>query len=90
MKSKALQAVATRHSATIAPGGTGALQQDPVHHAGPWCDDLHARIAARAYELYVQSGYRDGAAMEHWLQAERDMVSRELSVSSEMGNGAAR
>jgi hypothetical protein len=90
MKSKAIQTVDTRHPAAVVPGGTGAPQQDPVRHAGPWSDDLHARIAARAYELYVQGGFRDGSAMEHWLQAEREMVSHELSASSGLGSGNGR
>ncbi len=30
-------------------------------------DDLHARIATRAYELYVQRNCREGCAVEDWL-----------------------
>lgn len=37
----------------------------------PWPSD--EAIAARAYELYVQSGYRHGHADEHWFQAEREL-----------------
>jgi hypothetical protein len=33
------------------------------------------RIAARAYELYLQRGGTDGRAFEDWLEAERE-VSR--------------
>ena len=29
-------------------------------------DDLQARITARAYELYVERGYRDGCALQDW------------------------
>lgn len=82
MKSKTTRAVD--------PRGTAAPQHELARHARPRFDDLHARITARAYELYVQGGCRDGGAMEHWLQAERDMVSRELSVSSGLGRGDAQ
>lgn len=42
---------------------------------GP-CDDLHVRIAERAYELYLRRGRRDGYAVDDWLQAERDVLSQ--------------
>lgn len=43
-------------------------------------DDLHAHIPARAYERYVERGYRDGCALEDWLDAEREILSREFPV----------
>ena len=33
---------------------------------------FQARIAARAYELYVQRGYQEGHDRDHWLEAERE------------------
>lgn len=48
-------------------------------------DDLHARIATRAYELYVQRDCREGCAMEDWLDAEQEIVSREFQDSSSSG-----
>ena len=41
-------------------------------------DDLHARISARAYELYAERGYRDGCAEEDWMDAEREILKREF------------
>jgi hypothetical protein len=41
----------------------------------PSFDDLHARITVRAYELYVERGYRDGNALEDWLDAEREVLA---------------
>jgi DUF2934 family protein len=41
----------------------------------PSFDDLHARITVRAYELYVERGYRDGGALEDWLDAEREVLA---------------
>lgn len=31
------------------------------------------RIAARAYELYLERGRSDGAALDDWLNAEREL-----------------
>jgi hypothetical protein len=44
--------------------------------ARPSFDDLHARITARAYELYVERGYRDGCGLEDWLDAEQEILKR--------------
>ena len=35
--------------------------------------DRHIWIAQRAYRLYEEQGRRDGHALEHWLQAEREI-----------------
>ena len=55
----------------------------------PSFDDLHAHIATRAYELYTQKGCREGCAVEDWLDAEREIVRREPSVSSGLGIGGS-
>ena len=39
-------------------------------------DDLPSLIATRAYELYCERGYRDGSALEDWLDAEREILSQ--------------
>jgi len=36
-------------------------------------DKLRARIAQRAYELYVKRGQREGHDLEDWLEAERQI-----------------
>ena len=36
-------------------------------------DDVHTRIAKRAYELYAKRGYRYGHALEDWLEAEQEI-----------------
>jgi len=36
-------------------------------------EELRARIAKRAYELFEQRGGQDGYALEDWLQAEREI-----------------
>jgi len=67
--------------------GTAASSSKSARHAQPSFDDLHAHIATRAYELYVQRGCREGCAVEDWLDAEREIVSREFPVSSSSGRG---
>ena len=40
------------------------------------CDDLQARIATRAHELYANRGCGDGHALADWIQAEREILSQ--------------
>lgn len=47
--------------------------------SAPAVDDLHARITARAYELYVERGCRDGYHLEDWLDAERVILNRAVT-----------
>ena len=51
--------------------------KEPVHSqpVSP-CDDLQARIAQRAYELHEQRGYRQGYALEDWVEAEREILGK--------------
>jgi hypothetical protein len=44
------------------------------------CDDLHVRIANRAYELHAEHGYRQGYALDDWLEAERDILGLECNA----------
>jgi len=37
--------------------------------------DLSDRIRERAYEIWIASGYRSGEAEQHWLAAEREILS---------------
>jgi len=39
-------------------------------------DNLSGVIAKRAYELYSERGYRDGSALDDWLDAEREILSQ--------------
>ncbi len=43
---------------------------------------LGSRIAKRAYELYVQRGQEHGHDMEDWLEAERQILPKEISERS--------
>ena len=44
------------------------------------CDDLQARIAKRAFDLHAERGYRQGYALEDWLEAEGEILASECSV----------
>lgn len=56
-------------------------EKEPVHcQPVSSCDDLQARITNRAYELYVDHGYRQGRALDDWLEAEREILGRECSA----------
>ena len=37
--------------------------------------DFHARISKRAYALYEEHGRADGHALEHWVEAERQVLN---------------
>ena len=52
-----------------------APKQEPKAPTEP-CDDRHLLIAKRAYELYAERGCRHGAALDDWLDAEREILSR--------------
>jgi Protein of unknown function (DUF2934) len=39
-------------------------------------DDFHILITKRAYELYAERGYREGYALNDWLDAEREILSQ--------------
>jgi len=45
-------------------------------------EDLGSRLAKRAYELYVQRGQEHGHDMEDWLEAERQILPKEISERS--------
>jgi len=45
-------------------------------------EDLGSRIAKKAYELYVQRGQEDGHDIEDWLEAERQILPKEISARS--------
>ncbi|WP_237476687.1 DUF2934 domain-containing protein [Lichenibacterium dinghuense] len=44
-----------------------------------------AAVRARAYQLWVESGYADGYQDQHWRQAEREVAERAAT-----GEGEAR
>jgi hypothetical protein len=43
-------------------------------------DGLQGTIAARAHALYEERGYRQGCDLQDWLDAEREILSRQPAV----------
>ena len=75
------QAAEKKQQAPLGDQSTeAAAPRKAARQARPSFDDLHARITARAYDLYVERGYRDGCGLEDWLDAEREILSREFPV----------
>lgn len=60
------RAIAEQSTSTQADGGTGT-------ESGLSSD--HETITKRAYELYQEDGFVDGRALDHWLEAEREVLS---------------
>ena len=52
----------------------------PTPRAEPSTSDLNQQIAERAYEIY-QEGTHQGA-LDHWLQAEREILQRENQAAA--------
>ena len=46
-------------------------------------EDLGSRLAKRAYELYIQRGQEDGHDIEDWLEAEREILPKEIYERAE-------
>jgi Protein of unknown function (DUF2934) len=70
------QSTQQKEQEPVPPPTGGEVAQEPTHY----CQDLHDRIGQRAYELYVERGCREGCSLEDWLDAEREITSREQSV----------
>lgn len=63
-----LEGSAERRSAEPRPrdvGNQGTAARDP---------QLTAKIQERAYRLYEAEGFQEGRALEHWLEAERQIT----------------
>ena len=42
------------------------------------------RIRERAYELWQRAGQPEGKAVEHWLQAEAEIIAEEKGLEHEI------
>ncbi len=61
--------VSAKHEPTVAETAvTGLLNGDTA-------EDVRARIAVLAFQLYEQRGRRDGHDVEDWLQAEQRILA---------------
>lgn len=44
-------------------------------------EEMHRRIMERAFLLYAEGGFRHGYDLDHWLEAERDIMIRHRGQS---------
>lgn len=73
--------VHSREKTPRAPAGKGLTAKTAVRSGpSPPRKDLQTLVAKRAYELYAERGYRHGYALEDWLEAEREILSRASPV----------
>jgi hypothetical protein len=54
---------------------------------GAMSDSKREKIAARAYEIWVEEGYPDGKEQEHWLRAEQELAGQDSA--EQMGGETA-
>ncbi|HSN05303.1 MAG TPA: DUF2934 domain-containing protein [Nitrospira sp.] len=72
-REKILESVIMRESTV--PG------KEPVHSQPVSSgEDASARIARRAYEIYLERGSRSGDALSDWLEAEREILNLECQA----------
>jgi hypothetical protein len=66
---------------------TGALRSRRSVESGdlpqPGNGELRTRISLRAYELFLARGGEHGRDLEDWLEAERQVMSRDAGQSRE-------
>jgi hypothetical protein len=58
------------------PVGSRSTENTNTHQPGEQFRDVHARISERAYVLYEEHGREDGHALEHWLEAEQQLLNK--------------
>jgi hypothetical protein len=56
------------------PGRTSSTDSRRDETSGEQDPHIIARIQQRAYWLYEASGFEEGRALEHWLEAERQVT----------------
>ena len=81
MKTQTVKESAGRRQQVSRDPQPAAVAREPVHSqpVSP-CDELQVRIAQRAYELHAERGYRQGYALEDWVEAEREILGQECSA----------
>src|SRR5690349_5103420 len=59
----------------------------------PYREPTHAEISSRAHRIYEMAGRPEGKAMEHWLQAESELIAErkaQAETSAQPARPAAR
>lgn len=55
----------------------GQIRQQTDEQSVP----LEEQIRLRAYEIYLECGGQDGSALDHWLQAEAELLTAQRKES---------
>jgi hypothetical protein len=65
----------------VQSGEPAVSEKEPVHSqpVSPR-DDVQARIAERAYEIYLERGSRSGYMLNDWLEAEGEILNLECNA----------
>lgn len=66
----------------VAINSSPSAASKPAAPSRPASAPSRERIAARAFALYAERGYRDGRALEDWLEAEREVLANESPSKS--------
>lgn len=79
MLSQVVKEPRRQESAEHIQGQNLAEPQRELVHSQPVSphDDLQVHIANRAYALYAERGYRQGYALDDWLEAGREILGLE-------------
>jgi len=79
--------MARRQKATMTTATTTNMRatsdvtsSSPTQHERQDTNGRQGTIAARAYALYEERGYRQGGDLQDWLDAEREILRRQSAV----------
>lgn len=66
---------------SVQSGEPAVSEKEPVHSqpVSPR-DEVQARIAKRAHEIYLERGSRSGYALSDWLEAEEEILGPECNA----------
>jgi hypothetical protein len=78
-KPKAVPSRKVSSGKTIRPKKDLVTPQIEAESQHRYFEDLSSRLAKKAYELYVQRGQEHGHDIEDWLEAERQILPKEIS-----------
>lgn len=76
MSTKTQLGVRTTQHATRNPVESRSHEHTTANQSDQYEKPFHARISERAYALYEQHGREDGHALDHWLEAERQLTDQ--------------
>ena len=78
-KSKAAPKSKATPSRKVSSGKTINQKKAEAETQHTYFEDLGSRLAKRAYELYIQRGQEDVQDIEEWLEAERQILPKEIN-----------